>query len=400
MNRYVFGALAFATASSLASGGTEVSSERGDWLSLDREISSLSTSLSNQGPSGFALSGFMRGRFQWSSDIDDVNGTGDDLTGFGMDNIRLNFDGSIGDYGVHVSADGVQYSAKSSTPNNSSILSSINGGGVQYSGPNSGGQAYVGDIGTPGSLEIVDAWITSPLGNNVNVTVGQFRAPFSNNALIDADRLLGPDRTFLGAAWDGRDLGVMFNGMSGRFGWWVAVQNGVDGVAEDFHYTLRASYTLLGAGGPPTVLGAHGMGQDEHAWVSAAYTSDDEDAVTGDDRTAYIIEGGYRTGPWFVSGEYGMMDEGFFPNTVGGPDDISPIAVLASYNFNNDWEAWVQLEDLGDDDDTTVYQIGVNYYQAAQDAKWYAAYVMTDSDNSAIEYDKIVLGYSVSVGRP
>ena len=72
----------------------------------------------------------------------------------------------------------------------------------------------------------------------------------------------------------------------------------------------------------------------------------------------------------------------------------------ASYSFGNDWEGWVQLEDLGDDDDTSVYQFGVNYYQAAQDAKWYAAYVMTDSNNRAIDYDKVVLGYSVSVGRP
>ena len=398
MNRFVFGALAFATASSLASGGTDVSSERGDWLSLDREISSLSTTLSNQGPSGFALSGFMRGRLQWSSDIDNVNGTGDDLLGFGLDNIRLNFDGSIGDYGVHVSADGVSFAPKTVTPGSSSVLGSIMGGG-QYVGSGYNGQGYVGDIGSAGNLQIADAWITSAIGNDVDITVGQFRAPFSNNALVDADRLLGPERTFLGSAWDARDLGVMVNGISGRFGWWVAVQNGFDGVADDLHYTLRAAYTLLGSGGPPTVLGAHGMGQDEHAWVAASYSSDDESAL-GDDRTAWLIEGGYRTGPWFVAGEFGFMDEGFFPAAAGGPDDINPIAVMASYAFNNDWEAWVQLEDLDDEDDTTVYQIGVNYYQAAQDAKWYAAYQMADSDNNALEYDKLVIGYSVSVGRP
>ncbi len=399
MNRYVLSALAFATASSLASAGTEVSAERGDWLSLDREISNLSTTLSNQGPSGFALSGFLRGRFVWSSDIDDVNGTGDDLTGFGVDNIRLNFDGSIGDYGVHVSADGADYQQPTagSMP---SILNGIMGGGAMYVGPNQGGQGYVGDIGTPSSLQIVDAFITTSFGNDVNLTVGQFRAPFVNNALIDADRLLGPERTFLGAAWDGRDLGVMLNGMAGRFGWWVAAQNGVDSVAEEFNFTLRASYTLLGAGGPPTVLGAHGMGQDEHLYVAGAYSMDDEDPTTGDDRNAWVVEAGYRTGPWFVSAEYGFMDEGFFPNAVGGPDDIMPIAVLASFAFAADWEAWVQLEDLDDEDDTTVYQFGVNYYQAAQDAKWYAAYQIADSDNSMLDYDNIVIGYTVSVGRP
>ena len=93
MNKFVIGALAFSAAGTLAFGNNGAE----DWSSLDREIESLATSLAPQG-GGFSVDGYLRSRYANSSDV--AIGSGD-LSGFNIDNARVELNGSVGDYGAH-----------------------------------------------------------------------------------------------------------------------------------------------------------------------------------------------------------------------------------------------------------------------------------------------------------
>lgn len=395
MNRFVFGALAVTTASSLAFAGSE-SGEAEDWLALDREIDSLASSL-NQGPTGFAVSGFLRSHLKFASDIENVGGSTNDLTGFGMDNARVHLDGSVGDYMVHVGFDFANFSeastASGNPPGGTSIIGNVEGG-IATPG-NNGGNGYFGEIGEPGTGSLIDAYISTPISNEINFMMGQFRTPFSQSGLYDADRLILPYRTFNGSIWDARDLGIQVNGTYDRFAWWVSAQNGIDGAGDEFHYTARVLATLIGSAGLPTVEGSYGAAQADRLWVAAAYTDDDENPATSEDRSAFLIEGGWNSGDWGVQAEYADYDDGW---TATG-DSISPLSITANWLFNPDWEAALRWDNVDDDDDTELWTIGVNWYQSGHNAKWQAAYTTTDSDIDSLEYDIFSIGYSVSVGR-
>ena len=100
MNKFVLSALALTTTSGLAAAGT--GSE--EWLTLDREIESLASTLAPQNAdSGVTVHGFVRSSYVTSGDI--LVGTSD-LGGFNMDNIRLSVEGTVGDFTVFVSAEG------------------------------------------------------------------------------------------------------------------------------------------------------------------------------------------------------------------------------------------------------------------------------------------------------
>lgn len=390
MNRFLVSALALCTASSLASGGTP-SPESEDWLSLDREIESLAASLS-QGSNGFEVSGFLRVFLEYSNDIEDVNGSGNDLTGFSLMNGRVMFDGAIEDYSIHIGLEGTEVDETDST-NGSSLQGNVEGG-VITPGTN-GADVYLGEIGMAGSVSLIDAYMSTPLNEDISFMMGQFRTPFLNSGLVEADRLVLPYRSFNGAVWDARDLGVQFSGIHDRFQWWAAAQNGIDGAGDELHYTVRGAVDLLGEGGMPTQEGSHGKSQAEHLFVAAAYTMDDENPGTNDDREAIGIEAGYNQGNFSVGGEWVDYDDGFTNNG----DSLNPWAIMGSFLFNPEWEVAARAEWVEDDDDTEIYSLGVNYYVSGHAAKWQLAWSKVDSDINSLDYDIVSLGFTGGIGR-
>lgn len=361
MNKFVLSAIALTTASGIAFAGS--GSE--EWLTLDREIETLSSTLAPLDNHGVTVSGFLRSSYQNSGDVI-VLPSGNDLGGFNIDNTRLNVDGSVGDFSVHMSVDsnGPTTGNPASGPvvNSGGLFGTLNGGGVV----------------------LVDAHASWNINEQFQLTMGQFRAPFLATAQRDENGLLFLDRDTDSALWSFRDQGVMLNGNYDQFGWALAVQNGVDGAGDDLAFAAHVFFNAMGNGMSETE-GAYGSGQGNSLNVSAGYYMDDDTVA---DATAINIAADFTSGPLYVQGQFFDYDAGF--------GDTSPFQGTVSWMFVPDqWEAAVRYEDRDTASSTTVLTIGVNYYLQGHDAKWQVNYATVDDDN--FDGDIIGLGLTTSV---
>ena len=365
MNKFVFGALAF------SAGTLCFANESEEWPTLDREIENLASSLS-QGGGGMGVSGFLRSSYTSSSDValPDPNGGGtNDLGGFSIDNVRLNFDGSVGDFTVHVAVEG----------------------------SNDVGIGAGGTFGVAGTTGVLDAWAALNITEQVAVTMGQFRPPFQGDSLRDEDQLLFIDRTVTGDWWAnviGRDQGVMFSGNFDALGWWVALQNGVDAAGDDLVISARVAFNAMGTG-VGAVEGAYGASDESNLTLAAGYY-DDSNVTDGD---AISFDADYTRGAMAFA--FSLVDYG---DGLGGVPTVNaaggetPWDATFSYMFSPDvWEAAVRYDDFDDVDDTTLITLGINRYVEGHAAKWQVNYSTSDSDVAANEADVIQLGLTVSV---
>jgi len=369
MNKFVFGALAFSASTLSFANGSE------EWPTLDREIEHLASSLS-QGGGGLGVSGFVRTSYASSSDVSfpDPQGiaNGDptatnDLGGFSMDNVRLEFSGSVGEFNVFVSVEG----------------------------SNDLGMGAFGGIGTIGAATVLDAWAAMNITEDIAVTLGTFRLPFQGDSLRDEDETLFIDRSITGDRWAGRDAGVMFSGNFDALGWWLAAQNGVDGAGDDLVITARAAFNAMGTGFG-AVEGAYGAGDESNLTIAAGYTDDGN----LDDGEAISIDADYARGA--LSFGFSMVDYGDgvagAPLPVGAELATTPWDGTVSFMVSPDtWELAARWDDFDDSNDTTMITLGLNRYLEGHNAKWQINYSTIDSDMTANEIDMIQLGLTVSV---
>ena len=351
MNKFVFGALA------VSAGTLCFANESEEWPTLDREIESLATTLT-QGGGGMAVNGFVRTSYATSSDI--MVGA-NDLGGFSMDNIRLEVSGSVGDFNVHVAVEG---------------SSDFGLGAFGYTG----GAAGVG---------VIDAYTSLNVTDQVTATIGFFRPPFQGDSLRDEDQLLFIDRTVTGDLWAFRDHGVMFSGNFDQLGWWIAAQNGVTGAGDDLALAARILFNAMGTG-VGAVEGAYGAGDEGNLTLAAGYYDDDG----GTDTSAVSFDADYTRGAMAAAASLVDYDDGI-TGAFGGE---TPWDLTFSYMISPDtWEAAARWDDFDDSNDTTMITLGVNRYVEGHAAKWQINYSTIDSDASANEADVIQLGLTVSV---
>lgn len=362
MNKFVIATLALTAASSLSFAGSETK----EWSSLDRDIESLAM---NQGAaaSGFGVNGYVRSRYANSSDVD-VDGnqaTSDDLGGFNVDNARLVFQGSQGEYGVYISL----------------------------------------DAASTGSADLLDAYATFHIAEGVTGQMGQFRAPFLWSSLIEENHLILLDRTFNGQANSGRDQGVQVSGTFDQIGWFVALQNGQDGVADEYVWTARVQFNALG-GGTGMQEGAFGATDETQLTVGAAYRDDG----TPNDGSAFCIDATFTQGAFSAHAELVDYEDdvslspalatstGVITPTGAVADAETPWSVTVGYMITpNAYEIVGRYEDIDDTNDSTAWALGVNRYVGGHNAKWTLQYTSTDSDNAGIEADTLALGLTVGV---
>lgn len=358
MNRLVYGALAGAI---IASTGTASENE---WLSLDQEIEALSSSLSQTG-GGPEWYGWIRSSWRSSSDITltSLDGGTQDLQGFQFDSVRLGLTGAVGDYGYKFEYD---------------------------FGNNFGGFGTAAGAGV-----LLDAYVHTQIGEQVNFQMGNFRQPFLRSSQISRDSLLFLDRTSLGEVFAGRDLGLMFSGAFETVNWYVSAQNGASGQGDDYRFTGRVDVDLLG-GGVADVEGAHGA-TDETA-VTAGLAIADEGALS--DGLHWAIDAAVTAGPFSASGEIVDFDSGTstlaapFPlpvpiNGAGlglGVQDSTPFNLTASYLITDMYEAGVRYEDADDAADSSAISAVVNRYSQGHNIKWQAQYTTIDSNAGDIDW--------------
>jgi phosphate-selective porin O/P len=379
MNKFVISALVLSATSSLAIAGSETK----EWSSLDRDIENLASSLAAPGP-GFGVGGFVRARFANSGDVD-LNGgaSGGDLSGFSLGNTRLNFSGSVGDYGVFVSFD----------------LSSNSTFGT-------------GSLGGLGFLE--DAYATFPIGSTVTGRMGQFRRPFLWSSLVDENNLLFLDRSFNGDVWDGRDNGIQVSGSFEQLGWWIAMQNGGDGLIDDYQLTGRIQFNALGTG-IGMQEGAYGASADSNLTIGLGWTDDGSDPANsgGVSDSAIAVDAGYTRGGLSVHAEIVDYDDNQKPDVAinggtgvagfnGSPiatGSETPWAITVGYMVTpNEYELAARYEDLDDDFSTSLTSLGVNRYVQGHNAKWTLQWTSTSADTGGVtDTDTIGLGLTVGV---
>jgi hypothetical protein len=374
MNKFVLSALACTTASSLAFAGSETE----EWLTLDREIENLATSLA-QGGSGLSVDGFIKTSYINSSDVQ--LGT-QDLSGFSIDNARVNLTGNVGDYMLFVSIEGSGDPAVA--PNNSGPIGSLGGG-------------HFGTFGTTGGPGVLDAYVATNWTENFGGQFGAFRPPFLTDGLRDEDELLFIDRTVQGNAWSFRDVGAMLFANFDMLGVWGALQNGADSAGEDFAYTLRVAFNALGSGfgGPEGAASAAGD-DGSNLSIAAAYYEDNFLTNGG----AFEVDAQFAMGIFYAAATVVDYDTGI---AFTGPGAIivagqTPWDVTAAVEIVPDtWEAAARFEDFDDSNNSQMYTLGVNFYQAGHDAKVQLNWSGITSDLAALEISALQIALLVSV---
>ncbi len=334
-----------------ATGGSSTA-EEADWLSLDREIAELSSATLNQTPSGFSVGGYIRANFTYSDDIQ-VPPSNDDLTGFIFDNIRIYASGQIGDWDVYLETE-------------------------------AGG----------GPIVILDAFVHSEVFTNGHFTMGQFRAPMVWTGLLDPNRLLFIPYTTAGSIWQSRDLGAMLNGRVQRLMWYVAAQNGRDLVAEEFRYTGRLTFHLIGDQYTQNrrVEGAFGADEDMQLMLGAGASTDDS-LQDGDAGAVDLVMTWDRL---YVQGEYVHQ-----PNdpALGLRADANTWSGTVSFMLvPARWEAALRYDEInGTTADTDAFTLGINRYIHGHDVKFQLNVSTANTSGAGIDTDIIALGITGGV---
>ena len=359
MNKTIFRALAIVVASSLAYAG----SESEEWLSLDKELAKLNSSVSQQGGGPLEFDGFLRTSYEMSSDLYEVT-SGNDLGGFSIDNVRLNVHGGAGDFGYYVQLEG----AGLPTPPSVDEI-------IMVSPPR-----WAGGFGIGGGVDVLDAYATWS-NEQLTVTAGQFRPAFFHSSRIEDNNLLFMDRTVIGDTFAFRDQGLMLSGVFDQLAWWIGLQNGMDTVGNEYSMFGRVEFDAMGEGND-LVEGAAGAPEETSLTVGVAYIADD---TLGSDYSAfgadaYLTSSGFTFAAEFLREEAGSADATTWDATGG-------------YMFVPDeWEIAARYEDF-EGDDLSIWSAAVNRYMSGHDAKFQLTY--SNWDLGPADISVVSLGFTV-----
>jgi hypothetical protein len=329
------------------------------WVSLDQEINNLNASLSAQNATGPKVGGYVKVRYQNSGDVvvtDPVSGTDHDLSGFQLDNVRVEIAGDAGsDYSYKVSFD---------------IASGV--------------------------AELRDAYAKFQIGEQVYGKIGNFKANFLRSSTVADNKTVLLDRTILGQVpmWNSRDLGIEVGFGYDTLTFTVSAQNGSDLDGDELELCAKIAMNLMG-GGVGKVEGAYGAGDATALTAGLAYMDDGN----YDNSTMLGLEVDLTSGPFSIAAEVVDVDEGgaFVDNTTVAFADSTPWDVTGSYLFSDMWEGAIRYEDLDDVDNSSVMTFGVNYFVSGHDIKWTAQYQDFATDNAVGDISVIAVGLAISM---
>lgn len=234
--------------------------------------------------------------------------------------------------------------------------------------------SYSGNTGPGGgSGTLEDAYVTMPLPGDLQLTVGQFKAPVLRSGLVMDDRTLFFQYSFLGSIFEVRDQGVMLEGKwDDRLRAAIAVQDGVVGGDDDHAFVGRVAFDLAGTG-VPLVEGAYGAPEELCATIAAAVLED----KTISDGVLIAFEGAMTYDRLSVAAELVTAEDGYDDQVVVDSGDFrsqignaTPWGVTASYMLRDDFEAAYRIDFLDTPDDRHVQTLGGTYYLDGHDLKW------------------------------
>jgi hypothetical protein len=358
MKKLVIGALALAVAGPAAFADPADS----EWLELDREINSLASAVSTQGPiAGYAV--LIRSSYTFSSD-DLATLGGDDISGFKLEDVRVSAWGEVGDYGWRIS-----YNLDQSV-------------------------AF-----------LEDAYVFWMCGEYFTAVMGQYKPRSFRTAGILEENQLFIHRTILGRTFDFYDDGVGARGEYNEFAWSIDVMNGGNGQVKDHAYIARAEYRLNGGAGD--IEGAYGASDDMVGTIGVMYFN--SDVINGDAQIWGVDIAGTQ-GLFSVAGELSSWGDDVIgsafdifrlPGGLGIDADTTPWALTISYLISMELEAALRYQDTDNDLDQNAITLALIYYHAAMLAKWNFEVSQVDGDDPSpgIDGDATVFQVGVSVGN-
>ncbi len=335
MMKIVLGALAL-TAATTPALATETS-----WSTTDRDLASLSSSLT-QGASGVSVSGFLRSSYVGWSDAN--------VGGFSIDDAQIWVNGTVGNFGVVVQTEA------SDSPN------------LPF------------NTGSLGDLGVLDAYVTWNATEMIKVQMGQFRPAVLGSSLGNENNMLFINRSFLGSTFAYRDQGVQASGSFGMVNVAVYAQNGADGAGEDLSIGARATATIMGtASANEGALGASG---DPSLTIGLAFT--DDKGLLGSEVIA--LDAAFTMGALGISAEIVDVDvQNNTPFNVAGSFVVMP----------DQLELALRYEDADSAINENTITFGANWYLQGHAAKWQFNYITLDSDVG--DTDAFQVGLTVSM---
>jgi hypothetical protein len=350
-------------------GGT---TENKEWLRLDREIESIAQTVEPQAETGVRIGGLVRSSFNISSDVMFEPAPGSDLGGFQFQDIVVWVEGTVGDFDVRISMNGADYSNGNNTawpPTN----------------PSSGA----------GSMVVQDAYGRWNINEAFRVYMGQFKCPVLMSSLVWQGNLIMIDRTRLGQMFDVWQPGAAVTWDSDRLHLKLAVQNGADGVTDEYGMVARGEFKI-GAGANQQE-GAYGNQGGTNATIGAAYFNDGSQIGGNDLGTAIAIDGYAQIGNFSVHAEIADFDEELAGNmglSTSGADAMPFSATVGFLLPAQTIELAARFQDMDDDAGTTAIGGGVNYYSHGHDAKWQLNVSQLDNDLD----DGMIIQLGLAVG--
>jgi hypothetical protein len=179
---------------SLVQAGTE----DGEWLELDREISSLAAPVMTPAQGGINWSALIRVGYAYSDDDIAIVG-GENLLGAEFDDIDIAASGQVADYTWRISGD------------------------FDF-----------------GDLTLEDAYVTWQCGEYFSFLFGNHKASSLRSAGLSPENLLFQNRTAIGSVFDSWDNGIKaYGSFEDVFKYYASVTNGANGSASDQRYSVR-----------------------------------------------------------------------------------------------------------------------------------------------------------------
>jgi len=352
MKKLVISAITASVASA-----TALASES-EWARLDRDVQALSSTLSGLESSGVTLSGYIRAAYLSSSDDYYTPSPTTDLGDFDVLNARLKASGTRGDVGYV----------------------------LQIGGENAGSASM-----------LLDAYINVPIGANLTVRAGQFKAIIARDSLVSSSKLFFTDRSEIGSLFATRTEGLALLGTFDAFDWAITIQDGTDGAGDDYLIALRGVIDFLGDG-VDMVEGAYGAPDEIEGTAGVSYWDDG----AGEDANGLLVEATVAASMYSINVWVADISDDLYTGNGSSEffvADSTPFGVMGTFMLTQPsaeqggWELGARFQDMDDMVDTNILDVGVNYYASGHDYKYFLNYKTIDSDT--VEADIITLGINV-----
>lgn len=256
--------------------------------------------------------------------------------------------------------------------------------------PNAEFSALIDMQGADGTFRLERAFADwSPLGADTTLRMGLQRQPLFFDWLLTENRLFFLERSEVSERTGHTENGAALIGAVGPLQWWLAAQNGSDGLYMGVLATGRVSWTVLGEQ-RPECEGAIAATPRPSVTLAAAF-EDDGSIAEGYGWTA---EFDYQQTPYSVSAEVAALGEGL--------GDSTPWSAMATYVIEPDrWELGVRYEDYDDLSGLRRFSVGINNYYGgegvrAHDLKWTLDGGAIDGDTGSDEGAFLAFGLTIT----